>query len=109
MDYHSNSLYDCYVRPINKVKDYRTSYSGITKQHLDQASKTLGDVQQDLLSLIHPTTILVGHSLENDLRVLKLKHDRIIDTAVLYERNGRKIKLKQLAYELLDKVLLVVR
>ena len=33
---------------------------------------TLSDVQQELLSLVSADTILLGHSLESDLRALKV-------------------------------------
>ena len=29
-------------------------------------------------------TLLVGHALENDLRVLKMLHGRVLDTAIMY-------------------------
>ena len=35
-------------------------------------------------NLLPPQAIFIGHSLENDLKSLKLYHDKIIDTAVLY-------------------------
>ena len=51
-------------------------------------------------------TILVGHSLENDLIALKLYHDRVIDSAIVYaiqlesrEKDLRKLRLKHLARE----------
>lgn len=48
-------------------------------------------------------SILVGHSLENDLHAMKLIHERVIDTSVLYARkNGSKMKLKTLAYQILN-------
>lgn len=105
VDYHCNPIYDEYVKPAGQVRDYRTSTSGVTEQLLSEASKSLHDVHSDLSVLLHPSTVLVGHSLNNDLRALRMRHGKVIDTAVLYERNGRKVKLKQLAYELLDKVL----
>jgi len=40
--------------------------------------------QQLFLKFVYEETILVGHSLENDLLALKISHDLIIDTAVLY-------------------------
>jgi hypothetical protein len=49
--------------------------------------------------LVQPHTILVGHSLESDLKALGLSHDRVIDTAVLYPHpNGLpyKMSLRQL-------------
>jgi hypothetical protein len=46
---------------------------------------------------------LVGHSLENDLRAMKLVHSRVIDSSVLYMRkNGTKLKLKNLADKILN-------
>lgn len=37
------------------------------------------------LKIVYKETILVGHSLENDLLALKISHDLVIDTAVLYQ------------------------
>ena len=37
-----------------------------------------------LLRLIASEDILVGHSLENDLKALNMHHSRIIDTALIY-------------------------
>jgi DNA polymerase III epsilon subunit-like protein len=86
------------VRPAAPVTDYLTQWSGITAEKLSDVSTTLGDVQQRLLDLIGESTILVGHSLENDLFALRLFHRRCIDTAVLF-RNGRgfKCSLRSLA------------
>ena len=54
---------------------------------------TLADVQTHLLTLIKPSTILLGHSLESDLRALKLSHGRCIDTALLFHHpRGRPLK-----------------
>ena len=49
-------------------------------------------------------TVLVGHSLENDLVSLKISHNLVIDTAVLYKhpRGGSyKTKLRILAKKFL--------
>lgn len=35
--------------------------------------------------MVYKETILVGHSLENDLLALKISHDLVIDTAILYK------------------------
>lgn len=42
-------------------------------------------IQEDFLKLVYKETILVGHSLENDLLALKISHHLVIDTAVLYK------------------------
>ena len=40
--------------------------------------------QGQFLGLVSAETLLVGHALENDLRVLRVLHGRIVDTAILY-------------------------
>jgi RNA exonuclease 1 len=55
---------------------------------------------------VYKETILVGHSLENDLTALRISHSSIIDTAVLYRYNrGRccKIALRVLAKKFLNR------
>ena len=42
-------------------------------------------IQEDFLKLVYKETILVGHSLENDLLALKISHEVVIDTALLYK------------------------
>ncbi|KAL4942785.1 hypothetical protein BDV06DRAFT_156150 [Aspergillus oleicola] len=51
---------------------------------LDPVTTTLADIQQKLLSIITPRSILVGHSLNSDLNALKLTHPFIVDTTFLY-------------------------
>jgi RNA exonuclease 1 len=53
--------------------------SGYTK-----TVKTLREVQKDLLKFIFEDTILIGHSIENDLKALKLIHKTIIDTSITF-------------------------
>jgi len=54
-------------------------------------------------------TILVGHSLENDLRAMKMVHDKVIDSAILFStKSGSKFKLKSLADKIL-KVILILK
>lgn len=77
-------VYDELVRPKNTVIDYNTRYSGITEEQLNEATKTLEDVQNDLLKFVFSETILIGHSLESDLRVLKMVHKTVVDTAIAF-------------------------
>jgi RNA exonuclease 1 len=62
------------VRPANKLIDYNTDFSGITAEHLEHVSATLLDAQRALSGLIGAGSVLVGHSLDSDLRVLHLVH-----------------------------------
>lgn len=77
-------VYTTYVRPDAPIIDYNTRFSGISPRHLQKTTKTLQDVQRELLNIIDSDTILVGHGLENDLRALRLLHNRVVDTAVSF-------------------------
>lgn len=72
VDYEGTVIYDHYVRPEGEVTDFRTQFSGITPELIDNATKTLVDVQTDILELISKETFIIGHSLENDLHCLKV-------------------------------------
>ena len=72
-------------------------WSGITEASLATATTTLAQVQSHLLTLLappeRPTSILVGHSLESDLKALRICHPLCIDTALAYHHpRGRPLK-----------------
>jgi len=77
-------LYDTLVRPAEPVTDYLTEFSGITEEKLADVKVTLGDVQAKLQELLSDQSIIVGHSLENDLNALRLVHERVVDTVLIY-------------------------
>ncbi|KAF8840863.1 ribonuclease H-like protein [Paxillus ammoniavirescens] len=90
-------VYDKLVKPPKPVIDYLTKWSGITEASLAIATTTLGEVQQHLLTILAPkdgpTSILVGHSLESDLKALRICHPLCIDTALIYHHpRGRPLK-----------------
>ena len=61
-------------------------------------------IQLFLLSIIHEDDIIVAHSGENDLKALRLVHNNIVDTSVIFRGdNGRKYSLKHLSNVLLQK------
>ncbi|KAI1089238.1 ribonuclease H-like protein [Rostrohypoxylon terebratum] len=80
-----NSLVD----PTQPVKDYRTRWSGITLTKMVTAKasgKTLDGwpaAREKLFEFADEDTILVGHALQHDLRVLYIAHRRVLDSAVL--------------------------
>ncbi|KAL4073757.1 hypothetical protein J3A83DRAFT_4090781 [Scleroderma citrinum] len=98
IDYESGIVvYDKLVKPPKPVTDYLTRWSGITEAQLATATTTLPQVQAHLLSILSPpgglTSILVGHSLESDLKALRLCHPLCIDTALAYHHpRGRPLK-----------------
>jgi len=77
-------LYDSYVKPPEEVTDYRTNFSGISSKTLEGVDVTLTQVQGNLLQMITEESILIGHSLENDLVALKLVHECVVDTALIF-------------------------
>ncbi|KAG8465992.1 hypothetical protein KFE25_005562 [Diacronema lutheri] len=92
------------VRPAARVTDYRTSSSGLTALALARARLRACDARAAVRALVRPSDVLIGHSLENDLRALRMAHARCIDTAALFPHplgGGRKRKLAHLAAELL--------
>ncbi|XP_013186873.1 exonuclease GOR [Amyelois transitella] len=77
-------VYKTHVKPSSTILCYNTRFSGIRPRDLERATKTLRDVQNDLLGFIGTDTILLGHALENDLRVLKLLHSAVVDTCAMF-------------------------
>ncbi|PPQ92983.1 hypothetical protein CVT25_000184 [Psilocybe cyanescens] len=112
IDYNTGIvIYDQLVKPTKPILDYLTRWSGITAEALGPVTTTLAQVQAHVLRLLSPPTanpfsstpkatepppptpILLGHSLESDLKALKICHSRCIDTALMYHHpRGRPLK-----------------
>nr|CAD7397045.1 unnamed protein product [Timema cristinae] len=108
IDSELRCIYETLVKPENIVLDCNTRFSGITHEDLENVSTTIFDVQAALLGLFSDKTILVGHSLDSDFKALKIVHDTVVDTSVMFpHRMGPPFKrsLKNLAQEILMKVI----
>lgn len=67
-------LMDKYVKPTQPVTDYRTKYSGIRREDIENA-EDFNEVQDEVIDLLQGK-VIVGHAVHNDLRVLFLKHPK---------------------------------
>lgn len=72
IDEAGKTVYDELVMPENPILDYLTQYSGMTAARLNGVTTRLAEVQEKLKAFVDYDTILVGHSLENDMKVLKV-------------------------------------
>ncbi|NXV81089.1 REXO5 exonuclease, partial [Atlantisia rogersi] len=104
VDAQGRCLLNELVKPESTVVNYRTRFSGITRQMLLPVKTRLADIQTRLKKLLPRDAVLVGHSLNADLQALEMIHTSVIDTSLLFARNeGRRFKLKFLAKAVLGK------
>ncbi|KAF3927491.1 hypothetical protein ABW21_db0209857 [Orbilia brochopaga] len=96
------TVVDILVHPFGELLDLNTRFSGVTQSQWDSAPAYKPDTEYDddiipkaitplhardiLFKHIDASTILIGHSLENDLKCLRIIHPRVVDTAILYPR-----------------------
>lgn len=106
VDFHGRQVYDSYVRPKERVTDWRTHVSGIAPKHMHGA-RTFEEVQVQVAELMKGR-ILVGHDIRHDLQALLLEHPAklIRDTARFsgFRKygHGPKPALRVLAKEILN-------
>ncbi|KAJ5692650.1 hypothetical protein N7462_002073 [Penicillium macrosclerotiorum] len=108
-------LINHHVQPTERVVRWNTRKSGVTPQSMRNAvnrgEALFGwqNARRRLWDFVDSQTILIGHSLNNDLNVLGIFHRHIVDSsivtgqAVFQDRNLRRTwALKTLAKELLE-------
>ncbi|XWS52128.1 hypothetical protein CRYUN_Cryun11dG0040500 [Craigia yunnanensis] len=98
-----NVIYDEFVRPVERVVDFRTRISGIRPRDLRKA-KDFRAAQKKVAEFIKGR-ILVGHAVHNDLKALLLMHPKkdLRDTSEYqpFLKEGRSKALRHLAVEVL--------
>ncbi|NXU34298.1 REXO4 exonuclease, partial [Drymodes brunneopygia] len=101
-------VYDKYVKPTEKVTDYRTAVSGIRPQNIN-TGEDFKTVQKEVAEILKGR-ILVGHALKNDLKVLLLDHPhkKIRDTQ-RYKPFKQRVKSSRPSLKLLCERLLNVQ
>lgn len=76
VNYYGHVLLDLFVKPQEKVTDYRTTVSGITPAHLHSPQAVPFEEAQKRVCEVLKRKVLVGHALHNDEKVLLLSHPK---------------------------------
>lgn len=74
VNYYGHTIYDKFVKPKEKVTDWRTWVSGVTPKHMKEAV-TFKEAQEQTADLLKDR-ILVGHAVHHDLESLFLSHPK---------------------------------
>jgi len=82
VDWMGKTVLDELCKPHNCIIDLNTRYSGI--KELTSATLDLDGVKEKMAEIMSRDTIIIGQGLENDLNALRLIHEKVIDTVLLY-------------------------
>ena len=93
LGYDGSVCYDSLVKPSLAVGDHRTNYTGITPSTLAGISKSIKDVQAEILELVAAEDIIICHTHTmapgEALKALHIIHNNIIDTSNVFpHRDG---------------------
>jgi RNA exonuclease 4 len=77
VDYKGEVVFDTFVKVYEKVTDYRTHISGIRPGDLESPDALCPTEVYPLVYRLLQNKILIGHGLENDLKLLGVPVDRL--------------------------------
>ncbi|PNY23518.1 RNA exonuclease 4 [Tolypocladium capitatum] len=109
VDFHGRQVYDSFVKPREKVTDWRSAVSGISQKEM-RFARDFDLVQRESFDILKDR-VLIGHDIKHDLYALQLSHPPrdIRDTAKYpgFKKfgSGRKPALRVLARELLGVII----
>ncbi|KAF7560236.1 hypothetical protein G7046_g3902 [Stylonectria norvegica] len=105
VDFHGRQIYDSYVKPKERVTNWRTAVSGISQKSM-RFARDFEEVRKEVNQILD-NRVLIGHDIKHDLEALILSHPArdIRDTAKFpgFRKygNGRKPALRLLAQAIL--------
>lgn len=98
-------VFDILVKPKGKVLDLNTRWSGIAE--IKEEAIVFENAIELLGEIVDSNTVMIGHGLENDMNTMRLIHEKIVDTAVLFPKHKAtptfRYSLKQLSFECLGR------
>ena len=107
VNFYGHVLLDSFVKPLEKVVDWRTHVSGVTAAHMKNAI-LFKEAQQQTANILEDR-VLIGHAVHHDLKALLLKHPSSMtrDTSLFppfraYSK-GKTPSLKKLSQQILGK------
>ncbi|XP_052443439.1 RNA exonuclease 4 [Carassius gibelio] len=107
VNHFGKCIYDKYVKPTEKVTDYRTAVSGIRPADIEKG-EDIKTVQKEVAQILEGR-ILVGHAIHNDLKILLLDHPKkMIRDTQKYKPFRQRVKSARPALRVLCKEILNV-
>ncbi|XP_026171321.1 RNA exonuclease 4 [Mastacembelus armatus] len=74
VNHYGKCIYDKFVKPTEKVTDYRTAVSGVRPEDIENG-EDVRTVQREVAEILQGRTV-VGHAIHNDLKILLLDHPK---------------------------------
>lgn len=111
---YRENVYDRIVLPTGAIRKYNTEYSGLRKSTFRNLCECRGcggtdgakcqrsvvtyrEMLAELSEIIGKDTVLVGHSLAHDMCALRVFHEKLVDTSLLFgTESDYKMKLKDI-------------